>query len=98
MKSRIKILHLEDSALDSELIHLFIDEGGIRHDYFLAENEEEFKQILKNEKHEYCYQTKSQCNKKLLHRFYLRYAEWLKNEEKNEDEHTEYKDTDNFIS
>ncbi|MEI7725407.1 MAG: ATP-binding protein [Bacteroidota bacterium] len=45
-----KILHLEDSIRDSELIRSIIEEGEIRHKYFLAENEKDFIRILKTEK------------------------------------------------
>jgi hypothetical protein len=35
MPKKIKILHLEDSLIDSELIHSMIDSGDIGHDYFI---------------------------------------------------------------
>ena len=40
MNKKIKILHLEDSQKDSELIHSIIKSGGIKFDYFLADNEQ----------------------------------------------------------
>ncbi|HBB91523.1 MAG TPA: hypothetical protein DC042_07330 [Bacteroidales bacterium] len=46
----IKILHLEDSDKDSELIRSMIESGGIRHDYFLVDNETDYKKILEKEK------------------------------------------------
>ena len=49
MNKKIKILHLEDSLKDSELIQSIIESGGIVHDYFLAENEKEYLQILEKE-------------------------------------------------
>jgi signal transduction histidine kinase len=49
MPKKIKILHLEDSLMDSELIHSMIDSGDIGHDYFLAENEKDFNHILETE-------------------------------------------------
>jgi len=49
MDKKIKILHLEDSLKDSELIHVLIESGGIVHDYFLADNEKDYFKILKNE-------------------------------------------------
>jgi PAS domain S-box-containing protein len=49
MNSKIKILHLEDSLKDSELIHSLIESGGIGHDYFLADNEKDFINILETE-------------------------------------------------
>ena len=50
MTNKIKILHLEDSLRDSELIHSFIENGEISHDYFLADNEKDFSRILETEK------------------------------------------------
>ena len=49
MIRKIKILHLEDSLKDSELIHSMIIGGGIRHDYFLTDNKKDFINILKTE-------------------------------------------------
>ena len=49
MNRKIKILHLEDTLNDSELIHSMIEDGGILHDYFLADNEKDYLQILKKE-------------------------------------------------
>ena len=49
MNKKIKILHLEDSQKDSELIHSIIKSGGIKFDYFLADNEADFINILANE-------------------------------------------------
>jgi DNA-binding NtrC family response regulator len=46
MDKKIKILHLEDSLKDSELIHSIIECGGIAHEYFIADNEKDFKNIL----------------------------------------------------
>ena len=46
MKNKIRILHLEDSENDSELIHSIIDSGGFLCDYILVENEKEFLQNL----------------------------------------------------
>jgi hypothetical protein len=39
MKNRIKILHIEDSLKDSELIHAIIESGGIDHDYYQTDND-----------------------------------------------------------
>jgi PAS domain S-box-containing protein len=50
MNKKIKILHLEDSLKDSELIHSLIESGGIAHDYFFADNESDYLRILENEK------------------------------------------------
>ncbi len=50
MKSKLKILHLEDSLADSELVHSIIKHGGIDHDYFLVENQKEYLNILATEK------------------------------------------------
>jgi PAS domain S-box-containing protein len=50
MTKKIKILHLEDSLNDSELIHSIIENGEIRNEYFLVENEIDFINILKNKK------------------------------------------------
>jgi len=49
MNGKIKILHLEDSLIDSELIHSMIESGGIVHDYFLADNEKDYLNVLENE-------------------------------------------------
>jgi len=50
MKPKLKILHLEDSLEDSELIHSIIKIGGIEHDYYLVENQKEYLNILETEK------------------------------------------------
>jgi signal transduction histidine kinase len=49
MDKKIKILHLEDSLGDSELIHALIESGGIVHDYFLADCENDYLKILEKE-------------------------------------------------
>jgi signal transduction histidine kinase len=49
MDKKIKILHLEDSLKDSELIQSMIESGGIVHDYFLADNEKDYINILEKE-------------------------------------------------
>ena len=49
MNTKIKILHLEDYLIDSELIRSIIERGGIEFEYFLAENEKEFINILATE-------------------------------------------------
>jgi signal transduction histidine kinase len=49
MTKKIKILHLEDSLNDSELIHSIIESGKIGNEYFLVENEKDFKNILETE-------------------------------------------------
>jgi signal transduction histidine kinase len=49
MNKKIKILHLEDSLKDSELIRSLIESGGIGHDYFFAENEKDYLKILEKE-------------------------------------------------
>jgi len=50
MAKKIKILHLEDSLFDSEFIHSLIESEGIMHDYFLADTEKEFINILETKK------------------------------------------------
>ncbi|MFA5972338.1 MAG: PAS domain S-box protein [Lentimicrobiaceae bacterium] len=50
MSKTIKILHLEDSINDSELIRSLIVSGGIKFDYFLVESEKEYLRILEKEK------------------------------------------------
>lgn len=50
MNKKIKILHLEDSLKDSELIHALIESGGIEHDYFFSDNEKDYIKILEEEK------------------------------------------------
>src|ERR1035437_5998915 len=49
MNKKIKILHLEDSLKDSELIHSFIESGEIEHEYFLADTEFLYIYILETE-------------------------------------------------
>ena len=49
MVRKINILHLEDSLGDSELIHALIESGGIAHEYFLADSENEYLKILGKE-------------------------------------------------
>jgi PAS domain S-box-containing protein len=49
MKKKIKILHLEDSINDSYLIRSLIDTGEIEHEYFLADNENDFINLLETE-------------------------------------------------
>lgn len=49
MENKIKILHLEDSVNDSELIFSLIEKGNIKCDYFLVENEKDFLKILETE-------------------------------------------------
>ena len=49
MDKKIKILHLEDSLKDSELIRSLIESGEIGYDYFLADNEKDFIKILETE-------------------------------------------------
>lgn len=49
MEKIVKILHLEDSLKDSELIHSIIENGDIVHEYFLADNEKDFINILETE-------------------------------------------------
>ena len=46
MDKEIKIPHLEDSLKDFELIHSIIESGGIAHEYFIADNEKDFINIL----------------------------------------------------
>jgi len=50
MNKKIKILHLEDSARDSELIRSIIDVGDIGYEYFLADNKNDFIKELENNK------------------------------------------------
>jgi PAS domain S-box-containing protein len=49
MKEKIRILHLEDSLRDSELICSLMESGSIEHNYFLADNEKDFINILETE-------------------------------------------------
>ncbi|MGA2296444.1 MAG: response regulator [FCB group bacterium] len=49
MNKKIKILHLEDSTNDSELIHSLIESGEIEHVYFIADNESDYLRILETE-------------------------------------------------
>lgn len=49
MKNKINILHLEDSLLDYKFIQSFIESGEIEYEYFWAENEEKFIEILEAE-------------------------------------------------
>jgi signal transduction histidine kinase len=49
MGKKIKILHLEDSVNDSELIHSILENGKVEHDYYLAETENAFLKTLETE-------------------------------------------------
>lgn len=49
MNKKIRILHLEDSLSDSELIRSLIESGGIEHEYLFANNEKDFLNILETE-------------------------------------------------
>lgn len=49
MNKILKILHLEDSLKDSELIHSIIASGGIDHEYFLAENGKDYMDFLESQ-------------------------------------------------
>jgi len=49
MNRKIKILNLEDSFKDSELIQSLIESGEIEHDYFVADNEIDYINILDTE-------------------------------------------------
>jgi len=48
MSEIIRILHLEDSIKDSELIQSIIVGSGIGHDYFITDNKAGFIQILRD--------------------------------------------------
>ena len=48
MYSKIKILHLEDSFNDSELIHYLLKSEGVGNEYFLVDNEKDYLRILEN--------------------------------------------------
>jgi signal transduction histidine kinase/ActR/RegA family two-component response regulator len=49
MSKKIKILHLEDSLNDSELIHSIINREGIENEYFLVDTEKDFKNMLETQ-------------------------------------------------
>ena len=49
MVKKIKILHLEDSVKDAELIHEIVESSEIVSTYFLVDNEKDYLAILKNE-------------------------------------------------
>jgi hypothetical protein len=49
MREKIKILHLEDSVKDFELMHSIIESGEIEHEYFLTDNEKDFVNLLETE-------------------------------------------------
>lgn len=49
MNKMINILHLEDSYKDSELIQSIIESGAITHQYFLADDEKKYIQLLETE-------------------------------------------------
>jgi len=46
----IQILHLEDNDSDSQLIQLWLKKENIKYDYLFADNEEDFRNILTNQK------------------------------------------------
>jgi PAS domain-containing protein len=49
MKKMIKILHLEDSVKDSEIIRSMIESSEIECEYYLTDNRKDFNDILKKE-------------------------------------------------
>ncbi|MBC8319249.1 MAG: PAS domain S-box protein [Bacteroidetes bacterium] len=49
MNKKIRILHLEDSLKDSELIRSLIESGGIEHEYLFAEDKKDFLRFLETE-------------------------------------------------
>ena len=49
MNKKIKILHLEDSVKDSELILTALESGAIKYEYFLVDDQKNFLNILKTE-------------------------------------------------
>ena len=49
MNKKTKILHLEDSVNDAELIRTIIDNGGIGQDYILTDSKKEFFKILETQ-------------------------------------------------
>src|SRR5665647_1272080 len=49
INKKVKILHLEDSVKDSELILSALESGGIKHEYFLVDNKDNFLNILETE-------------------------------------------------
>ena len=49
MNKKIKILHLEDSVKDSELILSALESGAINYEYFLVDTKENFLNILETE-------------------------------------------------
>jgi DNA-binding NtrC family response regulator len=49
MDKSIKILHLEDSIKDSELVQLNMNAGGIQYNYFLTDSEKGYSTILETE-------------------------------------------------
>ena len=49
MNKKIKILHLEDSLRDSELIRSLIESGELEYEYFLADNEKDYINTLETE-------------------------------------------------
>ena len=48
--SPIQILHLEDNDSDSQLIQLWLKKENINYNYLFADNEEDFRDILTNQK------------------------------------------------
>ena len=46
----IQILHLEDNDSDSQLIQLWLKKENISYDYHFADNEDDFRSILTNQK------------------------------------------------
>lgn len=49
MNKKIKILHLEDSSIDSEIVRSLMEVGQIENDYFLTEKKQEYLNILESE-------------------------------------------------
>lgn len=48
--SPIKMLHLEDDESDSQFVRIWLKKEGIEYEYFFADNENAYREILANEK------------------------------------------------
>jgi len=49
-ETSIQILHLEDNDSDSQLVQLWLKKENINYDYHFADNEEDFRSLLTNQK------------------------------------------------
>ena len=60
-EEKIRILHLEDSLKDSELIRSLIEDGEIGYEYFFADDKKDFLHILETENIDIIFNSRIAC-------------------------------------